>query len=571
MKRPLSTASGARAFYLTMRDGVRIALDLCLPPGLSAKDRIPTVMRATRYWRTMIGGDPDIQERQAEECASYLAAGYALVLADVRGTGASFGTWSPWSRQEVEDLGEIVDWIVSQPWSNGSVGAVGISYSANTALELSYSGRDAVKVVVPRFPDWDPYANLSFPGGIFSQAFLTAWTEGNLAQDAGLGRTGEEASPKPVDEDRDGRLLAAAIAEHLEAPPSRLPTFRDDPIADTGESIAAVSPYSFRGEIERSGIPIYFWASWLDAGTAAGALSCFETLRNSERVVIGPWTHGGGMAANPFLPPGQPARPSLEEQQADVVAFFDAHLKDGKRLRERAIHFYTYGEEAWHTTDRWPPAGLSEQRWYFGPNGLLSPSAPAWEDGADEYIVDFEASTGTNTRWHTQLGRQFGVVYPDRAEEDRRLLVYTSTPLQDDYEITGAPVVTLFARSTEPDCAFYAYLEVVDQDGQVIYITEGQLRALQRKVCFAPPYAVFWPYHSCERRDALPLIPGDLAEISFALFPTSILLRKGQRLRVAIAGHDKNFIRIPEKGMPVFTIERSRHHPSHVVLPGRLR
>jgi putative CocE/NonD family hydrolase len=556
--------------YVPMRDGVRIAVDLYLPPGLSAGDRIPVVMRATRYWRAMIGGDPNAQERQAGEDAGYLAAGCALVLVDVRGTGASFGSWVPWSEDEVEDLGQVVDWVVAQPWSNGRVGAVGISYDANTALALTYTGRDAVKAVVPRFPDWDAYANLTYPGGIFNHAFLTAWTEGNVSQDAGRSRTEEEASPKPVDEDVDGHLLAAAIAERDKAPPGLVPNFRDDPIAETGETIGSISPYAFRREIERSGIPLYLWASWLDAGTARGALSCFETINSPQRVIIGPWAHGARESANLFLPSGGQVAPPVEQQQRDILAFLHAHLMGEVIEFDRMIGYFTYGEEAWHTTDRWPPPSLTDEIWSFGADGVLQPSSPEAEDGSDEYAVDFEATTGTQTRWHTQLGGS-EVVYPDRAEEDRRLLTYTSAPLDADYEITGSPVVTLFVRSTEPDCAFFVYLEDVEEDGRVTYVTEGQLRAMHRKVCPEPPYAAFGPYHSCERADAEPLVRGELAEVTFALFPTSILIRKGHRIRVAIAGHDTNFARIPEEGQPVFTIERSRRHPSHVVLPARAR
>lgn len=559
-----------QAVYVPMRDGVRIAVDLLLPPGLSEGDRLPAVMRATRYWRAMIGGDPAVQERQAAERAAYLGAGYAFVLVDVRGTGASFGSWVPFSEDEVEDLGQVVDWIVEQPWSNGRVGTVGISYDANTAFALTYAGRSAVRAVVPRFPDWDAYANITYPGGIFNHAFLTAWTEGNVSLDSGESRTEEEARPKPVDEDTDGRLLAAAIAEHDKAPPGLVPTFRDDPIAETGETIGSISPYAFQQEIERSGIPLYFWASWLDAGTARGVLSCYETIDNPQRVIIGPWAHGARESANLFFPSGGPVSPPVEHQQRDILAFFHAHLMGEVLEFDRMIGYYTYGEEAWHTADRWPPPDLDDQRWYFGADALLQPSPPEAEDGSDEYAVDFEASTGTQTRWHTQLGGS-EVVYPDRVEEDRRLLTYTSAPLDADYEITGEPVVTLFVRSTEPDCAFFVYLEDVEEDGRVTYVTEGQLRALHRKVRPDPPYAVFGPYHSCERADAEPLVPGEIAEITFALFPTSILIRRGHRIRVAIAGHDTNFARIPEEGQPVFTIERSRRQLSCIALPSRSR
>jgi putative CocE/NonD family hydrolase len=182
--------------------------------------------------------------------------------------------------------------------------------------------------------------------------------------------------------------------------------------------------------------------------------------------------------------------------------------------------------------------------------------------------VDFEASTGTTNRWHTPDGVT-PVIYKDRAREDRRLLTYTSPPLATDTEITGYPVVTLFVTSTATDGAFYVYLEDVDERDKVTYVTEGMLRALHHRLSPAPPpYKMLVPYHSFRRADAQPLVPGTVAELAFGLLPTSVLIRKGHRLRIAIAGHDKDtFERIPAEGTPVISVQRNQVHASHVDLP----
>src|SRR4051812_38645122 len=86
--------------YVPMRDGVRIAVDVWLPSPRTAADRLPTVMRATRYWR-------DRTEQQLGEARPLTTAGYALVVVDVRGSGASFGSWSRRGADELADLGEI--------------------------------------------------------------------------------------------------------------------------------------------------------------------------------------------------------------------------------------------------------------------------------------------------------------------------------------------------------------------------------------------------------------------------------------------------------------------------------
>ena len=206
-------------------------------------------------------------------------------------------------------------------------------------------------------------------------------------------------------------------------------------------------------------------------------------------------------------------------------------------------------------------------RWYLSENNKLTLSAPTSSAGADTYAVNFEATTGEKNRWHTQVGGP--VEYPDRAEEDKKLLTYTSEPLAADTEITGHAVIDLLVTSTHTDGAFFLYLEDVDEQGRVTYLTEGALRALHRKISTeAPPYKTFVPYHSFKKKDAMPLTPGQLAELKFGLQPTSVLINKGHRIRIAIAGHDKNtFARIPADGSPTVTIARSKSNASWIDLP----
>ena len=93
--------------------------------------------------------------------------GYAVVVVDVRGTGASFGTRDSFrSPRERDDTSEIADWIVAQPWSNGALGATGISYVGAAADFLASTGHPAVKAIAPLSSVWDTYADNYFPGGI---------------------------------------------------------------------------------------------------------------------------------------------------------------------------------------------------------------------------------------------------------------------------------------------------------------------------------------------------------------------------------------------------------------------
>ncbi|TIT26136.1 MAG: CocE/NonD family hydrolase, partial [Mesorhizobium sp.] len=123
--------------------------------------------------------------------------------------------------------------------------------------------------------------------------------------------------------------------------------------------------------------------------------------------------------------------------------------------------------------------------------------------------------------------------------------------LTRDLEITGHPVVYLNVTSTREDCAFFVYLEAVKPDGESHLLTEGQLRALHRKVWTDSPFSALGPQHSYLKRDAEPLIPGEPAILTFTMFPISARLPSGYRLRVCLAGSDKpNFANVPADGAP---------------------
>jgi putative CocE/NonD family hydrolase len=590
----LATRSPAKrdSLYLTMSDGTNIAADVWLPADLKSGQKVPTILRAVRYWRgyqpgpmaaifRLLGqGDPDAENTQ------WAQAGYAFVTIDVRGSGASFGQWTMlWSPEEIADLGEVVDWIVAQPWSNGRVGTYGVSYDGNTAEMTAVLNHPAVKAVVPQYGDFDAYTYLVRPGGVYNQWFLESWHEFTQRLDANdvcilaesVGVTCDNIKSvitgvRLVDNDPDGTQLAAAIAGREGVNLVQVGQsieYHDDEWGSTGKTYGDVSPYSAQTAIEASGVPMYVWVSCLDSATVEGALSRYLTFGNRQKLIIGPWNHGGGEHADPFLPPNTPTDPSPEQQFQMVVDFFDAYLKDEPASEPTwEITHYTLGEGTWKSTQTWPPAGFSPERWYFAPDGSLTAEAPTAEAGSDEYTVDWAATTGALTRWHTPLVKA-DVVYADRAEEDKKLLTYTSPPLETDMEITGSPIVTLYVASTENDGAFHVYLEDVAPDGRVTYLTEGILRAIHHQVSDQePPYTVLGPYHSFERADTAPLIPGEVTEISFSLYATSVLIKKSHSLRVAVAGHDASvFARYPAEGTPVLTVQRNSLYPSHIELP----
>jgi hypothetical protein len=553
--------------YVPMDDGVNLAVDLYLPQGLPSGKKLPTILVATRYWRASEGQSIGPNER------FWISRGYAYASADVRGTGASYGAWSyPWSPREVKDLGEIAAWIAARPWSNGQIGSMGNSYSANTAQLLAASGPPLVHAVVPRFMDFDIYSDLIYPGGVVNEMLLRGWSKMIHAMDRNQLPEVPEGVRR-VDADTDGLLLTGAIKDHEKNPPLYPSmvgvTYRDEAVpAFGGATIDTWGTYRHRDPIERSGAAIFGWASWLDAGTSQGVLNRFMSWKNPQLAVIGPWSHGGSFHASPFLPASTPTEPPLARQGEQVAWFFNRSMKGASNgALGKTLIYYTLGEEKWKKTTAWPIPGTRMQRYYLGAAGQLA-GAPSAAAGTDRYQVDFEVSTGDTNRWHTQLGGT-DVVYDERSSQDARMLTYTSAPLARDLEITGQGIVTLHVASTATDGNFFAYLEDVSPEGKSTYVTEGMLRAIHRKVSpEQPPYKILYPYHSFKKKDGQPLVPGEAAILTFQLLPTSVLFKAGHRIRIAIAGADKGtFQRLPAQGDVTLDVQRGGPRASYIELP----
>jgi putative CocE/NonD family hydrolase len=566
------------SIYIEMRDRICLAADLYLPKGLPRGERIPTILIQTRYWRAMQvkaplswlvpgAGDPSpVGRREREFFANH---GYATLVVDVRGTGASFGTWrSPWEAVTVQDSEDLLNWICAQPWSNGQVAGMGVSYLGTTAELLLATGHPAVRAVVPSFNHPDSFLDVGFPGGLLNERFVCAWGELDEALDRneiptswGTLLNWVSQGVKPVDGPQGRVLLEQALRMHQDnAKVASLDgeiTFRDVPIPATGLAPDDQVVMRFREQVLASPVPVFGIASWLDAGTADAALRRFWTYPGTQRVMVGAWNHGGMQQSSPYLEEKAPLSPAPAVLRQEVLRFLDATLQpEPDQPVEREAFIYTLGAETWSRHSHWPPAGVWKQPWYFGAGRALAPVL-ALEPGSDRYEVDFGHTSGVFNRWW-ELGVIQGrrVDTTGRETQRGRVLAYDSAPLERDLEIAGWPVVTLKVVSSEPDCAFYVYLEDIFPDGRIVALTEGVLRSIHRRVSAEPsPYRLAVPYHSFRQKDAWPLVPGEPAEIGLGLLPVSALVRKGHCLRVAIAGHDDGtFPRVPREGTPVWNV-----------------
>src|SRR5512140_907533 len=168
-RRPATQAVPApSSCYVPMRDGCRLAVDAYVPQGKPG-ERFPTVVILTPYYRRFALSAPGAEPSpNAARYRDFFASrGYAVVVVDVRGTGASFGTRDSFrSPREYHDHRQVADWVAAQPWCSGAIGATGISYLWAAACFLASTDHPAVKAVAPLFAVHDTYADHVFPGGL---------------------------------------------------------------------------------------------------------------------------------------------------------------------------------------------------------------------------------------------------------------------------------------------------------------------------------------------------------------------------------------------------------------------
>ncbi len=616
-----------------MRDGTRIAVDLHLPRDVSLQKRLPTIVRQTRYFRSVVVKSPfhklpvaRVPDLYYETRRLFLANGYAWVDVDVRGTGASFGNQPyPWALNEIKDGGDVVSWIVAKPWSNGRVGSLGISYDGTTAELLTVNQHPAVRAVAPMFSLFDVFADVAFPGGIHLEWFTRVWSRFNRTLDANqyppamaqalwlmfeANRTTFQSSLSNVWGGRaltwapqvankiteatflktmgralslvfgsvepvEKNLLSQAIHEHSASfdihEGARSIGSRDDKgmnKADPEATIDRLSPHSYVDAIKASGAAIYNIGGFRDGAYQHGAIKRFRTIHNkNDRLLLGPFCHAGKL----YCSAAKPARPTAFDMDAELLRFFNLHLldKDDGLGSEAKVHYYTSGEEVWKSDPLWPPAGTVTQVLSFGPERrlLFREAASQLEKvGADEYRVDPNVGTGPRSRWRGLIGHLIPADYPDRKAQGSAALVYTSHPLEKAIEITGHPTVALRLRCSTPDATVFVYLEEELADGDVRYLTEGQIRLKHRAISANPPYDSPAPTHSFEARDVMEVPSGEAISVVIGLLPISHRLGRGSSFRLAITGADCDHFVAPPFPNGSFSIEWGKGG-STLVLP----
>ena len=555
--------------FVTVRDGTRLAIDILRPArgGVAVEGRLPVVLQATPYQRAMVREGKLVTAAQStQHLAALLNAGYVVASLDIRGRGASFGEASSTDTgtdRDRLDLYDVIEWLAVQPWSTGDIGMAGCSYVARTIYWAASAMPPHLKAIAPCSAPLDSFASVMRPGGVNQQTFLTAF-DGQMRMLDGLA--------VPVDEDRDGSLAKAAIAEHMKkwdtGGAATMGRRGGRPWRDSPEPGAPnlINEWNYASNFAISRLPVLQFGGWRDLfpQDTVRWQQTFAQIGLKQRLVIGPWYH-----CLWYLDPISP-----EEH----VLWFDRFLKgkDNGADRRPSIRYYVMGAPKgaeWREADRWPLPGSTPVRYHLSGgasgtvrgvhDGSLALSAPR-DAGADAYVVDYDVTTtGLATRWlQNRPGSSL-----DTSKMDAKSLTYTTAPFEAGTEFTGFPVISFWATSTTANPDFYVYVSVVNPDGATTLMTDGQLRGSNRKLRTPP-----WPSHGLPWQggfasDGSPFKPGQPEKIELTLYPTSFYVQKGQRVRVTINNFDKgNFDTPREASAPTIRLLRDPAHPATLTL-----
>jgi uncharacterized protein len=569
--------------YVAMRDGCRLAVDSYVPQADGATQTFPTIALFTPYYRRFKlkpGGSGEVNPNTGKFRDFFVPRGYAVVIVDVRGTGASFGTRDSFrSPRERDDSRQIADWIVAQPWSNGSIGATGISYVGAASDFLASTGHPAVKAIAPLSSVWDTYADNYFPGGIQLKSLTSVYDElmigldhdrRDVLQKFSYFNNPDFVGPQPVDEDPDSVLLNQAVRQHLgnfrQTDFMAEFRFREEGLPyDPEFSSASFSPYAVSDGI-LPGVAILSVSGWLDgAGYMNGAIARYLTKdRNPRHLLLGCWDHGARVDGSPWRKTVEVEFPWLGE----VLRFFDTYLLglDTGLKHEAPIHYFSVHAEEWRAAQSWPPIETQRQFFLAGDHSLAEHAPSA---GADSYQVDFTVGTGAETRYERIAGLDSRNYYADWQGRTARRLTYSSAPLGAAMELAGHALADLYLSGSERDLALFVYLTEVEAGGTEHYVTEGLLRALHRKE--RPPPATYrtsWPFRSFARTDAAALVPGQVERIRIPLLPVAWQFSAGSRIRLSIAGADDDHCaQVPHGRPPLIRMLWGEGNASALELP----
>ncbi|MBW0161346.1 MAG: CocE/NonD family hydrolase [Sediminibacterium sp. Gen4] len=500
---------------MPMRDGIRLATDIYRPKG---DKKVPIVFSKTPYqFNTWVDGK--MTTRTLEEAYNAVSRGYAYVVQNERGRYFSEGEWDILGAP-ITDGYDAFTWMAAQPWSNGKIGVIGCSSTAEWQMAVASQNHPALAAMVAqgygagigRVGKFMEQGNW-YRGGA-GQMLFTAWLYGTQNDKF------KPTFPKTVQQ-KDLQRLQRFYDMSTEMPRVDWSVgLRHLPLQDIIKNVKGQEgvyedmirrkpndPKWFKGGLYHDDMPLntpaYWFVSWYDVSSAPN-IALFNHVRNSAKdkaiadnqyLVIAPVLHCSYKRATENTVVGErnvgDARLNYDEL---TWGWFDMLLKgeqnDFKQKNPR-VRYYTMGSNKWQQSETFPPAGAEMQSFYLSSAGKANTrngdgqllAAPPKENKPDAFQYDPMnpvPSYGGNVCC-TGNAVQGGSFDQSTMELRDDILVYTSDELKEGVEITGFIESTLYVSSSGPDTDITIKLIDVYPDGKAYNLDETIQRLRYRE------------------------------------------------------------------------------------------
>lgn len=477
---------------ITLSDGCRLSARVWRPVDAS-DDPVPVILEYLPYRKR-----DGTCARDALTHPWFAMRGYACVRVDMRGNGDSHGLMEDeYTEQEQADAVEVIAWLAAQPWCNGSVGMMGISWGGFNGLQVAAHAPEPLKAVITLCSTVDRFADdIHYKGGCLLNENLgwgaTMWSYSSKAPDPALREDWREIW---LDRLENEPFLPSVWLRHQR----RDAYWRNGSVIDDYTAIKAkVLAIGGWGDAYKNAVP-----------------QLVEALPGAKGI-IGPWVHKYPHFAIP-----EPRIGFLQE----ALRWWDRWLKDIETGVEddpdyraylmdgaRPATWYLERPGRWIAEEKGATSHLMRETFHLTDAGLSDTSGALYQD------ISSPAHCGAASGEYCAIW--LGPELPgDQRGDDALSTTFDSAPLTSDMDIVGAPRITLTLSSDQPQGQIAVRLNHIHPDGAATRITYGVLNLSHRNSAAMPE----------------PMTPGAAQEVSFTLDHIAYRVPKGHRLRVSIS------------------------------------
>lgn len=544
-----------------MRDGVHLTADAYHAEGNEPR---PALLALSPYGKELQALALTIppQKRpsplwdgciEAGDIARVVKEGYVHVIGDVRGSGGSegehIGNYNAGGVPLGQDAYDFIEWVAAQPWCNGTVGMIGISYFGSMQIFAASERPPSLKAIFVSGGHFDFYET-TYHGGIMW--FMPRAAREGRGGDSGWAFTRRHKS-RMLDvysEEEIKKRIAERLADPDVAAWPNLVHVLNYPVHHEswfdiitnevdGDWYERQNPINLAKNID---IPVYLQINQGRGWTVDGTIELFETLNCPKKLEIGPY------------PPMQ-TRPWVDDHDT-MFRWYDYWLKgiDNGIMDEPTVKVHVEGTRHWATGEHWPVKDVAYRPLYLRARGKL-----AFEP--EPYGADVAFPEGFY---------QVPLTITDKIET----LTWMTEPFDKLVSIHGVGAAHLFVEIDQPDTNFILRLWDEAPSGRRQLVTTGFLKASHNELDERTTEGN--PYHPHTR--SVPVEPGTINEYVIRVYPFANDFRVGHKLVVELMCNeplvdDYNSLLPPDAfhlpvGRPVtHTVYRDTEHKSRLVLP----